>query len=85
MGSMPQRWLDSTPVMHLAAGQTVSFYEILGSLGVGAMGEVYRAKDTRLDREVAIKGLLEHLAEEEKQRPNLLLALPLEWGSGAVT
>ncbi len=41
--------------MPLIPGQSLSFYEILGSLGVGAMGEVYRAKDTRLDRDVAIK------------------------------
>ena len=43
--------------MPLAAGWTLTHYEILGPLGAGRMGEVYRAKDTRLDHEVAIKVL----------------------------
>ena len=35
-------------------GKNLSHYEILGSLGAGGMGEVYRARDTKLDRDVAI-------------------------------
>lgn len=41
--------------MSLAAGTRLGPYEILGPIGAGGMGEVYKAKDTRLDRIVAIK------------------------------
>ena len=43
--------------MDLAAGTTLGPYEILSPIGSGAMGDVYRARDTRLDRDVAIKVL----------------------------
>jgi eukaryotic-like serine/threonine-protein kinase len=41
--------------MSLSAGDRLGAFEILGSLGSGGMGEVYRARDTRLDRDIAIK------------------------------
>jgi Tol biopolymer transport system component len=48
----------------LPAGSRIGPYEILGPLGAGGMGEVYRARDTRLGREVAIKILPDALAAD---------------------
>ena len=50
--------------MTLSAGTRLGPYEVLSPLGAGGMGEVYRARDTRLDREVAVKVLPEKLAED---------------------
>ena len=54
----------------MKAGDKLGPYEILSPLGAGGMGEVYRARDTRLDRDVAVKVLPAHLASDPlfKQR-----------------
>ncbi len=50
--------------MSLAIGKQLGPYEVLAPIGAGGMGEVYRAKDTKLDREVAIKILPESFAQD---------------------
>jgi eukaryotic-like serine/threonine-protein kinase len=49
-------------------GRTLGPYQILGVLGAGGMGEVYRARDTRLNRTVAIKVVPRHLSERADLR-----------------
>ena len=54
--------------MAILSGQRLGPYEILSSIGAGGMGEVYRARDTRLDQIVAIKVLPPHLADSPELR-----------------
>ncbi len=54
--------------MPLAPGTVLGPYEIVAPLGAGGMGEVYRAKDTRLGREVAVKVLPQHLSSNPEVR-----------------
>jgi len=54
--------------MTLSPAMRLGPYEILASLGAGGMGEVYRARDTRLDRTVAIKVLPEHFSVDPASR-----------------
>ena len=54
--------------MAVSPGKNLGPYEILSPLGAGGMGEVYKARDTRLDRIVAIKVLPSHLADKPQLR-----------------
>jgi serine/threonine protein kinase/tetratricopeptide (TPR) repeat protein len=51
-----------------APGSRIAQYELLESIGAGGMGEVYRARDSRLDREVAIKVMAPHIAADPEMR-----------------
>src|SRR5215831_2940405 len=54
--------------MTLTIGAQLGPYEITALLGAGGMGEVYKARDTRLDRTVAIKLLPAHLSDSDERR-----------------
>ena len=66
---MPECWCDDSPLryasaltlraadMSLIPGTRIGSYDIVGKLGAGGMGEVYRARDSRLNRDIAIKVL----------------------------
>jgi len=54
--------------MALASGTKLGPYEIVAPLGAGGMGEVYRARDTRLDRTVAVKILPPHFSDDVTRR-----------------
>src|SRR5712671_5156437 len=54
--------------MSLPSGTRLGPYEIVAPLGAGGMGEVYRARDTRLDRTVAVKILPSHLSSDPTLR-----------------
>ena len=57
--------------MTLAAGTKLGPYEVLAPIGAGGMGEVYKAKDTRLGRDVAVKVLPAHMSANAELRQRL--------------
>src|SRR5260370_35268590 len=61
--------------MLLSAGTRLGPYEILAALGAGGMGEVYRARDTRLDRFVAIKVSKDQFSERFEREARAVAAL----------
>src|ERR1700685_2176059 len=64
----PARARYNFALMALVSGTKLGPYEIVAPLGAGGMGEVYRARDARLGREVAIKILPQHLSSNPQLR-----------------
>ena len=60
--------LIRTAPMALSPGDKLGPYEVLAPIGAGGMGEVYKARDTRLERTVAIKVLPDHIARRDPWR-----------------
>ena len=61
--------------MSLSAGERLGPYEILNRIGAGGMGEVYRARDTRLERTIAIKDSSEEFSERFEREARAVAAL----------
>jgi eukaryotic-like serine/threonine-protein kinase len=53
--------------MQLTSGTHLGSYEIIGLLGAGGMGEVYRARDTRLGRDVAVNTLPDSVTQDPER------------------
>ena len=85
--------------MSLTVGSRIGPYEITGAIGAGGMGEVFRARDTKLNRDVAIKVLPAEFAKDHERvarfkreaqilaslnHPNIAAIYGIEEGEGAI-
>jgi len=60
---------DYVPIMPLAANTKLAQYEVVEAIGTGGTGEVYRARDAKLGRDVAIKVLPEEFSQDKERLP----------------
>ena len=60
-------WTQRTNFVSLSPGTRLGPYEVQSSIGAGGMGEVYRARDTRLNRDVAVKVLPQSFATDQER------------------
>jgi serine/threonine protein kinase len=71
--------------MTFAPGARLGAYEILAALGAGGMGEVYRARDAKLNRDVALKVLPDSLAGDPDRLARFRRVLQTTGGTVAIT
>jgi serine/threonine protein kinase len=67
--------------MALEPGTTLGVYEVVSAIGAGGMGEVYKTRDTKLDRDVALK-VLPQAFSDDPDRLGLMIIELIEMNSG---